>query len=342
MTVIEGTSADAAWTQAFEALRGPAACRRPDTRGGPTRESLHVLLRIADPRQRWVVSRWPPINPAFAIAEAFWILAGRADSGFVNAWNKRLPLFAGTGGAYHGAYGARIRNHFGIDQLKRAYEALRNVPSSRQVVLQIWDASLDLPDKAGLPADEDIPCNVCSLVKVSEGRLEWMQIVRSNDVVLGLPYNLVQFTFLQEILAGWLGIQPGGYHQLSDSLHIYEHDLGNFECRPEAVRNNDDFLGCEISESERYFRIMVAAIERLGSGGIGAKEIEQTITEPVLPLAFSNLLSVVAAEAARKKKWLAASDNIISRCTNPLLRQVWTRWTEHRHSRSLLSSSGRS
>ena len=61
-----------------------------------------------------------------------------------------------------------------------------------------------------------------------------MQIMRSNDLHLGLPHNLVQFTSLQEILAGWLGLEPAGYHHLSDSLHVYEKDRENFRLLSDA------------------------------------------------------------------------------------------------------------
>ena len=49
--------------------------------------------------------------------------------------------------------------------------------------------------------------------------------MRSNDVLLGTPYNFVQYTSLQEILAGWLDIGVGSYNHYSDSLHLYERDI---------------------------------------------------------------------------------------------------------------------
>ena len=53
--------------------------------------------------------------------------------------------------------------------------------------------------------------------------------MRSNDIFRGLPYNFVQFTSMQEILAGWLKINVGSYNHVSDSLHIYERDLKEME-----------------------------------------------------------------------------------------------------------------
>src|SRR5439155_956769 len=173
---------------------------------------LHAALSIRDSRQRWVASRFPPLNPPFAIAEVIWIICGRQDSKFLNYFNPKLPNFAGTGPTYYGAYGFRLREHFGVDQLERAYRALHSNKDSRQVVLQIWDPRMDLPTESGEPRAPDVPCNLTAILKVRGGRLEWTQVMRSNDLFRGLPHNIVQFTSLQEVIAGWLGLEPGTYN----------------------------------------------------------------------------------------------------------------------------------
>lgn len=220
-----GKTADEVWCQAMSTLQSDDLCSFEQSRLGAMREILHANLYIENPRERWVVSRLPAINPAFAIAEVFWILAGSNDASFINFWNPSLPKFSGSGNVYHGAYGYRIINHFGVNQLERAYHALKNNPDSRQVVIQIWDVKSDLPNESGAPVSSDIPCNLFSMLKVRDGKLEWTQVMRSNDLYRGTPYNLVQFTTLQEILAGWLGLDVGGYYQISDSLHVYESEF---------------------------------------------------------------------------------------------------------------------
>src|SRR5260370_24286567 len=140
----------------------PEVARLQASRSGQTRELLGTAFTIKSPRQRWVTSRQPALNPAFAIAEVIWIMSGRRDAEFLNYWNPKLPQYAGSGKNYHGAYGFRLRRHLGLDQLERAYQALSNNPDTRQVVLQIWDSCVDFPLTDGSPADPDIPCNVCS------------------------------------------------------------------------------------------------------------------------------------------------------------------------------------
>src|SRR5262245_48639877 len=96
MPTLEGHTADEVWLQALQIFRDGSVPLVPDTRAGATREILHVHFAIADPRQRWVVSRHPPLNPAYAIAEVVWIITGRQDAAFPNAWNSQLPKYAGT------------------------------------------------------------------------------------------------------------------------------------------------------------------------------------------------------------------------------------------------------
>ena len=196
MRSFESESADGAWLLAVQAIHNQSHLPRQPGRGGSTSELLHATIEVRDSRQRWVVSRSPGLSVAFAIVEVIGILNGRHDSAFLNFFNPILPRYAGTEAEYYGAYGFRLRSNLGFDQLERAINALNAKPDGRQVVLQIWDATLDLPLDDGEPVNADIPCNICSMLKVRDNRLEWSQIMRSNDIFKGLPYNFIQFTTL--------------------------------------------------------------------------------------------------------------------------------------------------
>ena len=203
-----GKTSNIVWQKAMNKLLSKQA-KVQDSRLGQVLYLPHVSFNIEDSRQRWVVSRKPSMNPAFAIAEVFSILGGSNDAKFLNFWNPALPKFAGYTSEYYGAYGFRLRKTFGFDQIEGAFQVLANNPRSRQVILQIWDPASDFPNLNGDPRANDIPCNICSLLKVRDGKLDWLQIMRSNDVFRGTPYNFVQFTTLQEVMAGWLGIDVG-------------------------------------------------------------------------------------------------------------------------------------
>jgi thymidylate synthase len=45
--------------------------------------------------------------------------------------------------------------------------------------------------------------------------------MRSQDLWLGFPYDVFTATLIQELMAGWLGVELGEYHHTVDSLHLY-------------------------------------------------------------------------------------------------------------------------
>ncbi len=335
-----GQTANDAWLASVLALTSDVATPQPG-RGGPTREILHAMYEITAPRQRWVVARTPAINPAFAIAEIIWMVRGRRDAQFLNYWNRRLPCYAGQTTEYAGAYGYRLRKHFGLDQLERAYHALSSDPSSRQVVLQIWDPRADLPSAEGRPSASDIPCNVSALLKVRDGRLEWSQVVRSNDIFLGVPYNFVQFTAIQEVLAGWLGVEPGTYHHFSDSLHVYEHDFSRLvEARdrePVQPPWSDDTIGHEKTTSEKLFAQLERAATILSASCSKSDDLtEAQRVASDLPAGFRNMALVLVAESARRRGEQHVMEAVMADCTNAALGAVWSAWSQRSRSRRTL------
>jgi len=325
--VFEGRTANEAWEKVATEFRADNGLFGQASRCGPTREVLHAAISVGEPRQRWVAARNPPMNIAFALAEVIWIMAGRNDSAFLNYFNRELPIYAGAGPTYHGAYGYRIRKRLNIDQLERAYHALTQNPDSRQIVLQIWEATDDLPKADGLPLAEDIPCNIVSILKVRGGALEWTQIMRSNDIFRGLPYNFVQFTTMQEILAGWLKINVGSYNHISDSLHIYERDLEEMVSEPSLnpIENPDS-----LALPKRDFDLVLSELElrgnRITNDSVSAELLLGAVQSSNLPIAYRNILSVLSAEGARKRNRSDVVEDIMEFCTNPAYHQLWGRW----------------
>jgi thymidylate synthase len=264
-----------------------------------------------------------------------WILLGRNDAAFLRYWNRQLDKFGGVGMHYYGAYGRRLRIHFSIDQLGTAYEALKANPDTRQIVLQIWDVRSDFPFENGEPRSEDIPCNLISLVKLRNGRLEWMQVLRSNDFFLGIPHNFVQFTYLQEILAGWLNVEVGTYNQVSDSLHIYTGDMEKIDqSLPISVSPNTDTLALPKEVSDQCFSELGRRIDLLVSESLSEAGHRRTSIWSGAPQGFQNLLTLIASEAARKRGWVCMAAEIMLSNTNPVLIQLWDRWLERIKSRS--------
>ncbi len=339
MLSFDSQTADKAWLLAVAAIKDGSQVLKQNGRGGCTSELLHVTIHVSDSRQRWVVSRSPALSVAFAIVEVIGILNGRRDSEYLNFFNPILPKFAGTGAEYHGAYGFRLRGSAGFDQLERASNALKANPDGRQIVLQIWDATMDFPLDGGAPVADDIPCNICSMLKVRDGRLEWSQIMRSNDVFLGLPHNFVQFMTLQEVIAGWIGIEPGTYTHFADSLHLYEKDVDEvFSSAEVPMAATTDSLALPKHEADPIWREMNRRVDLLVQKEFTPKEYESIARLDDAPKAFSSVMAVVAADAARRKQSLDGVCAAISICDNRQLKQLWERWAERKSLRPQIAS----
>ncbi len=300
-----------------------------DSRNGLTKEKLHVSFSINEPRQRWISCRMPTISPALAFAELITIINGCDEADVINKWNPVLPKYQGNYKKYPGAYGTRLRSEFGFDQLNRSYEALLNNGDTRQVVLDIWKPDLDLPFERGIPNNEDIPCNICSLLKIRSKKLYWTQIMRSNDLFLGLPYNILQFTSLQEIMAGWLNIEVGEYMHFSDSVHFYcGYDM---KLKKESKWANTDDLRLDKVNSDKVFEELFHRLKELGEAQNIDVLVNEIILQDNLPSAYTNILMILCLYMLYKK---SSNDELkkkcYEKCTNNLYKHIFVNWLEDR------------
>lgn len=321
---IVGKTANEVWRKAADKLLHQK--NTVEGRNGEVFEMLHSFITIEEPRQKWIYDRIPPVSIGYALAELVWIMNGEDCSDVINFFNPQLEKFAGRAKFYHGAYGKRIRSHYGFDQLEKAYCALQSVPESRQVVIQIYDTEVDFPIDNGRPRDDDIPCNICSMIKVRQGKLEWSQIMRSNDVLLGMPYNFIQFTGLQEILAGWLELDIGTYNHYSDSLHLYNRDINKVGIAEEIKIENNDSLSLCKAETDKIYKEIYERMKVLVSNGAIEKEIYSLAHINSEYVAYNNMMFIIASYAAQKKHFGDLAMELVSKCSNRVYVTMWDRW----------------
>lgn len=160
-------------------------------------------------------------NPFFHLMEALWMLAGRRDLAFVSEYASQMVQYSDDGGVTQpGAYGYRWRKWFETDQLLAAIDELRADPSSRRVVLAMWDGGHDL--RAARDGSKDVPCNTHLYLEVVGAELRMTVCCRSNDMVWGAyGSNIVHFSILQEFVACALGLKMGRLWQISNNFHAY-------------------------------------------------------------------------------------------------------------------------
>lgn len=192
-------------------------------RGSVVREVLQHVVSIADPTKRFIVPRGRNGNPFSTVAETVWVLHGRDDVGFLDAYMpKAAQSYSDDGQKWRAAYGPRLRRWPRsaapeVDQIKEVVRLLRADPSTRRAAISLFDPALDFVES------KDIPCNNWIHAIARNGELHLSVAVRSNDVWFGFSgINLFEWSVLQEALAYWTGNKVGKYSLLIGSLHLYE------------------------------------------------------------------------------------------------------------------------
>ena len=215
-----------------------------------------VVMTLLDTHKPFFVSPVRKPNYRFGLAESCWILSGSDDAELIGRFNKRMLEFSDDGRTMWGAYGPRL-----IGQLDHVVSSLKRDPDSRQGVVttwrpmlppyRVWDCEYDSFDEAGLmaaqlnrpystelPGDKmippwdgaswrskDVPCTVTWHFQLRRKKLHLTVLMRSNDVWLGLPYDILSFTTVQRVVASMIGVPPGKYHHVVSNLHLYDSNV---------------------------------------------------------------------------------------------------------------------
>lgn len=188
-----------------------------DASRGRMKEVFGATLLLTNPRAR--LSRSESKGKLFsALGELLWYLTGDNNLNFIEYYVG--PFYQGEsedGITVRSGYGERMFNHSGsIDQVRNVINLLKDRPSSRRAVIQLFDASdLTAPYKS-------IPCTCTLQFLIRGGELNLLVNMRSNDAFWGLPHDVFAFTMLQEIVARSIGVDVGVYQHCAGSLHLYE------------------------------------------------------------------------------------------------------------------------
>ena len=207
------------WTHHWRVCLNDLARHAPETgsRLGPTKERVGCSIHLSSPLDRnFVLSDRRAPDPTYACGELIWFLSGNHTTiwmeSYAPSYTKR---YGEPDGSSFGGYGVRMRGTAGLDQIAAELELDKH---SRRAILPFWRRE-DLIDGHRV---KDVPCTL-SLQFLLRGELLHMIVsTRSNDVWLGMPYDVWSFTCLQAIVAATLGVRPGDCHYNVGSLHLYE------------------------------------------------------------------------------------------------------------------------
>ena len=158
-----------------------------------------------------------------ARTELLWILNGRTDLKYledngVKYWRPDYNRSGRIDETLGPVYGKQWRDFNGVDQLKNLVANIIKDPSSRRLMVSSW-APHEMNDMV-LP-----PCHYAFQVFINDGTLSLLWMQRSADVFLGLPYDIMMYGLLLELLAKGAGLKPGQLIGQLGDCHLYNNHI---------------------------------------------------------------------------------------------------------------------
>ena len=105
------------------------------------------------------------------------------------------------------------------EECDRYTKLLKENPNTRQAVIHLKSAR----DVTAKPT-KDLPCTISLQFFIRDEKLYMTTYMRSNDIWMGFPYDVFQFTCMQIYLAMRLNVKLGTYTHIAGSLHLYKRN----------------------------------------------------------------------------------------------------------------------
>lgn len=180
-------------------------------------EIVNAITIINNPTKNIMTNNIRNLSMRYAIGELLWYLSGNNNLSEIQKYTKAWDRMSDNGITVNSNYGWCIESKYGFSQWEYVRELLKKHPETRQAVIHIKTANNK--------ESKDVNCTVCLQFMIREGKLYLTTYMRSNDLWMGFPYDVFQFTCLQILMSMELGVELGTYTHIAGSLHLYKRDL---------------------------------------------------------------------------------------------------------------------
>ena len=186
------------------------------SRNGQVKELLGTQLEVP-PNRSFLFHPGRKLSPIYAAAEFLWLLGSDPGGEMICHYAPSYKNYLNDGKAW-GHYGMRLNRE---GQIQRVVDHLRADPDSRRAVVSMWVPTYDLrgPEDGKI---NDIPCTLSIQFLIRNDKLHTVVTMRSNDLWMGLPYDVFVFSGFSRLIAEQLRLKMGTYYHNAGSSHIYE------------------------------------------------------------------------------------------------------------------------
>lgn len=183
-------------------------------------EIINANLVLTDPTRNTMCNCKRKMPIRYAIGELLWYNSRKPDWKSIEPFSKFWKNISDDGEHVNSNYGWCIRDKYTFDQWEMVKKLLQEIPDSRQAVMHIKEPR----DLIKRPS-KDVNCTIAMQFLLRNNKLDLIVTMRSNDLWLGLPYDVFNFTCMQIQMAMELGVEIGKYYHNVGSLHVYESDV---------------------------------------------------------------------------------------------------------------------
>lgn len=212
------------WIKMFNDLKTTGSLHAP--RGHRTLEIENYHVDIDPITDRFCSFEARDLSLKYLAGEFGWYLGADNSDTFIETLSQFWSTIKADYRPYWNSnYGVPI---FRLGQFDKCLDVLKADPDSRQACIAINRYEVVTSDS------KDKICTNAIMFRIRDNKLNMTVQMRSNDIVLGLCYDLPMFCFMQEMLVVLLNefypnLEIGTYHHTSGSFHIYEKHFDMME-----------------------------------------------------------------------------------------------------------------
>lgn len=223
---------------------------------GTIHEILDVELELADPRKSVLSLPVRNMSRRYAAGECILYLKGSDKLEDFSFYSKSWNNLATKDKRINSAYGHRWLTSIpdNPSRIQFAIEQLVENPDTKNAIVMLRD------DRDLFPELKDRCCTLCLCFNIRNNKLNMRTIMRSQDMWLGLPYDIFCFTRLQQIVLFNVNlarkenkIELGTYTHQILNLHVYEKHwskICNYERIPLNTKEAYQFPEFDLHSNE--------------------------------------------------------------------------------------------
>ena len=216
--IFRAESIDDVWLKLWEEVK-KGYKEQPSRDGDVVWECINAHIIIENPTRNLSHNKIRDMSIKYAIGEFLWYEAATNKLKPIQKYTKGWDRMSDDGEHVNSNYGYLIKKYYGFDQFDMCYKMLAADPNSRQAIMH-YKPPIDFFSCKS----KDIPCTVSQQFLIRDNKLHTIVTMRSNDIWMGIPYDIFFFTCNQIKMAMLLNIDVGEYMHNAGSLHMYKRD----------------------------------------------------------------------------------------------------------------------